>query len=120
MFNQTESQMRKSFVLTAIAALALAATASSAMAGPWARHHPRRAEVNGRLRAENARIVHNYRQGNITADEARSLHSQVHGVRLDERADASLHNGHISKSEQRSLNQDENSISRQIYDTAHD
>ena len=112
--------MKQAFAISTIAAFALAATLSSAMAGPWANHHPRRVEVNSRLHSENARIAHNYRQGNITADEAKSLHAQVHDTRLDERADASQHDGHISKSEQHSLNHDENSISRQIYDTAHD
>lgn len=112
--------MKQVFTISAIAALAFTATLSSAMAGPWANHHPRRVEVNSRLHSQNARIVHNYREGNITADEAKSLHAQVHDTRLDERADASQHNGHISKSEQHSLNQDENSISRQIYDTSHD
>lgn len=112
--------MKQAFTISAIATLALAAALSSATAGPWANHHPRRVEVNGRLRSENARIVHNYHQGNITADEAKSLHAKVHDTRLDERADASQHNGHISKSQQHSLNQDENSISRQIYDTSHD
>lgn len=112
--------MKQAFAIPAIAIFAFAATLSSAMAGPWANHHPRRVEVNSRLRSENARIVHNYRQGNITADEARNLHAQVHDTRLDERADASQHSGHISRSEQHSLNQDENSVSRQIYDTSHE
>jgi hypothetical protein len=81
--------------------------------------HPRRAEVNGRLAVENARINRNLAKGNITPQEATALHSEVRGVRAEERLDASQHGGHITKAEQHQLNQQENGVSKQIYQTAH-
>lgn len=112
--------MKRNAFLAATAAIVIAGLTTQASAGAWARHHPRRVEVNSRERVQNKRILHNYRQGNISADEARSLHQDVHGVRQEERADAGLHGGHLSKSELKTLNQDQNGVSREIYDTAHD
>ena len=92
---------------------------SDASAATFKQTHPRRAEVNHRLAVENARIHRNVMEGKITPQEAAALHKEVHGVRTQERLDASLNNGHITKAEQRALNQNENAISKQIYQAAH-
>jgi hypothetical protein len=96
-----------------------AAGVSSASAATWAQKHPRRAEVNGRLANQNARIDRDLASGKITAAQAAQLHSEDHSVRSEERFDASLDNSHITKADQRSLNQNENSVSKQIYQDAH-
>jgi hypothetical protein len=43
-----------------------------------------------------------------------SMHDEDRMVRTQERFDARFNDGHITKAEQRALNQDENGISRQI------
>ncbi len=100
-----------------LALMLLSATDGSA--ATFNQTHPRRAEVNHRLAAENARIRHGVKEGTITPKEAAQLHSEVHGVRVEERTDAAEHNGHITKAEQHQLNQDENAVSRDIYNAAH-
>ena len=96
----------------------LGATMADASAATWAQNHPRRAEVT-RLANQNARINHDLATGKITTAQAAKLHKEDRAVRGQERFDASLNGGHITKPEQRALNQNENAISRQIYNEAH-
>jgi hypothetical protein len=94
-------------------------TAASASAAAWDKTHPRRAEVNHRLATQNARIHEGVEDGKITPQEAAKLHAEGRAVRKEERIDAAAHGGHITKAEQRDLNQDENQVSRDIYNAAH-
>jgi hypothetical protein len=93
--------------------------ADIASAATWQQTHPRRVQVNQRLANQNARINRDLASGKITAAQAAQLHSEDKGVRSQERFDASLDSSHITKAEQRSLNQNENAISKQIYQDAH-
>jgi hypothetical protein len=80
-------------VLAALVLLAAGGFAQSSFAadtdGQWARTHPRREEVNQRLANQNRRIT-------------------------QERVMASHNGGHITRAEQRALNQQENAVSKQI------
>ncbi|MBS1972925.1 MAG: hypothetical protein JST13_01135 [Bacteroidetes bacterium] len=76
--------------------------------------HPRRAEVNGRLANQNARIHDKVEDGNMGRAEAAKLHSEDHAIRKEEQRMASRHDGHITRYEQRKLNRQENYVSRQI------
>ncbi len=91
---------------------ALATTASAATA--WQHSHPRRAEVNGRLANQNHRITNERREGEISGAQAHELRAQDRGIRAEERFDASRNGGHITKGEQRTLNRQENTVSREI------
>jgi hypothetical protein len=82
---------------------------------PWQRHHPRRFEVNSRLRNQNRRIDAGLRDHELTRGEAQQLHSEDRSVRYQERLDAAGHDTHITRVEQRQLNRDENGISGQIH-----
>lgn len=103
-------------VLTVTAAtLTLATFANSAMAEtPWQKAHPRRAEVNGRLANQNRRIHNEVKEGEMSRAQAAQLHKEDHQIRTEERMMASQNGGHITKSEQRVLNQQENQVSKQI------
>ena len=104
-------------IITATSLLALsvmAFTASSASALGWRASHPRRAEVNARLNHQDHRINVERRNGEITSAQAHDLHAEDRGIRADERFDASNNGGHITRAEDRSLNQQENAVSRQI------
>ena len=105
--------MRKS-VLIAIGVFALGgavspAAVSTAFAAEtqWQKDHPRRAQVNSRLKNQ-------VKQGDMTKAQAAKLHKDDRQIRKEERAMASQNGGHVTKAEQRSLNQQENAVSRQI------
>jgi hypothetical protein len=102
--------------LTAAAAtVALAGIATNALADTqWQKDHPRREQVNNRLANQNQRIKQERREGEITRAQAQKLHSEDRAIRSEERTMASTNGGHITKAEQKSLNQQENQVSRQI------
>jgi hypothetical protein len=103
-------------VTAAVAAMALTGVASNALADEtqWQKEHPRRTEVNARLANQNKRIHQERKQGEITKGQAQKLHAEDHAIRQEERTMASTNGGHITKAEQRALNQQENQVSRQI------
>jgi hypothetical protein len=93
---------------TGIAANAMAET-------QWQKHHPRRTEVNHRLANQNRRIDHKVADGQMTRAQAATLHKDDHQVRQEERDMASQDGSHITKQEDRTLNQQENQLSKDIY-----
>jgi hypothetical protein len=108
MFNQ------KTLVVLIAAAAGLVGSVSSAQAGEWKEIHPRRVEVNRRLENQNDRIHREVREGEMSRGEARSLHHDDRQIRQEEHDMASQDGGHITKTEQRVLNQQENQVSRKI------
>ncbi|HLI66628.1 MAG TPA: hypothetical protein VKU90_09715 [Caulobacteraceae bacterium] len=106
------SKIVKTVALVAV----VCATASAAQAGGWGAHHPRRAEVNARLENQHDRIQAGLHDGQLTRAEARGIAREDHSIRLEERNMARFDNGHITRADQRSLNQQENAVSEQIYD----
>ena len=104
----------KAVVLTALVAV-FARAAGSAMADTtWQKNHPRREQVNNRLNNQNKRIHNEVKEGEISKAQARNLHKDDHAIRQEERDMAKQNGGHITKSEQTVLNQQENGVSRQI------
>jgi hypothetical protein len=102
-----------SVILLSVFATASVSTAFAAE-GQWEKNHPRRAEVNDRLANQNKRINQEVKEGEISKGQAAKLHREDRQVRQEERDMASQNGGHITKQEQRTLNQQENGISRQI------
>jgi hypothetical protein len=80
----------------------------------WQKDHPRRTQVNSRLNNQNARIHNEVKDGQINKAQAAKLHSEDHAIRGEERSMASTNGGHITKTEQKALNQQENQVSQQI------
>ena len=80
----------------------------------WERNHPRRDQVNDRLSNQNRRINNELKEGEITKRQANRLHREDHAIRQEERTMSKFNNGHITGAEQKSLNQQENAVSRQI------
>ena len=108
----------RTLILT-VAAAAAALTATAADAGRWQAHHPRRVEVNRRLENQNDRIAAGRRDGQLTAGQAHALRSDDRAIRGEERTMAANDGGHITKADQRALNQQENANSRAIYADRH-
>jgi hypothetical protein len=94
--------------------ITLVGVAGSASAETWRQRHPRRAEVNARLDNQTRRINQERREGELTVGQARRLHAKDRTIRREERFMAAQHHGHITRAEQRALNQQENVVSGQI------
>jgi hypothetical protein len=110
--SQISRKLAATFIL---GAFALASVGSAVAAeGEWAKEHPRRAEVNARLANQNKRINQEVKEGEMSKAEAAKLHHEDRQIRREERMMASQNGGHITKQEQRTLNQQENAVSRQI------
>jgi hypothetical protein len=107
--------MHKLLATTAIAALVLLLGAGTAQAETqWQKDHPGRTQVNNRLKNQNKRIDNEEKEGKITAAQAHQDHKEDHQIRHEERDMASQNHGHITKQEQKTLNQQENGVSKQI------
>ena len=102
-------------IALAIAGVFAIGIAGSAMADtPWQKAHPRREQVNNRLNWQNHRINKEYKEGEITQQQANQLHSQDHQIRQEERDMASQDGSHITKVDQHALDQQENHVSQEI------
>ncbi|TDY36023.1 hypothetical protein C8C89_3900 [Janthinobacterium sp. 75] len=106
----------KTTTLSAILLMTLASATASSFAAEttWQKNHPRREQVNNRLAHQNARIHKEVKEGDITKGQAAALHREDRSIRREERSMAKLDNGHITKADQRALNQQENVVSKQI------
>jgi hypothetical protein len=100
--------------LTVITAVATGTVVPLLAETQFQRNHPRREQVNERLANQNRRINQERREGEITQQQAGKLHREDRQIRQEERDMASQNGGHITRSEQRVLNQQENAVSRQI------
>jgi CRISPR/Cas system-associated endoribonuclease Cas2 len=105
----------KALVLAVTSAFILS-TAGSVIAAEtqWQKDHPRRTEVNKRLANQNQRIKKEVKEGEMTKGQAAKLHKEDRQIRKEERSMASQNGGHITKQEQKTLNQQENAVSKQI------
>ena len=102
-------------IAVAVAGAFALGIAGSAMADtPWQKAHPRREQVNNRLNRQNYRINQEYKEGEITQQQAYQLHKQDWQIRQEERDMASQNGGHITRLEQATLNQQENRVSQEI------
>jgi hypothetical protein len=98
----------------AIMILSLGAVLGTAQLAQAMPNHPRRTEVNARLTVQKWRINQAYKQGEISLAEDKTLHADDRAIRRQERLDARFDGGHITRPEQKALNQLENGVSRQI------
>jgi hypothetical protein len=111
---------RKMMWLLALAFVAsLSVSAFAEDKKEWKKEHPRRAEVNKRLKNQNARVKEGVKDGKMTKAQAADIHKEDRQIRREERRDAAKHGGHITKAEQRKLNKEENQVSKQLYDDKH-
>ena len=101
--------------------LAAIATVGTLIAAPvfaqetqWQKDHPRRTEVNDRLKNQNKRITNEVKDGQINKAEAKNLRANDKNVRAEEKAMAANNGGHITKADQKALNQQLNQNSQAI------
>ena len=107
--------MMKRFVRDAlIAATGMGILLPAPAMANWRSSHPRRAEVNARLRNLDRRIAGERKEGDLTQGQAHTLRRDDRSIRQEERDMARLDNGHITKADQRVLNQQENELRSDI------
>ena len=105
----------KALIMTALVALFAGAAGSTFAADTtFEKNHPRREQVNNRLENQNDRIAKEVKEGDMTKGKAARLHAKDRKIRQEERLMASQNGGHITKTEQKALNQQENAVSKQI------
>lgn len=97
-----------------LVAAGLSILGSSPAMANWRTGHPRRAEVNARLRNLDHRIRAERREGDLTGAQARYMRREDRTIRQEERDMARYDNSHITRADQRALNQQENALNRQI------
>ena len=104
---------RNYILLTATLASGVLFSAPAA-ANRWEHRHPRRDQVVDRVQNQDRRIREERREGDITRAQARALRLSDRSIRLQQRADARANDGHITRAEQRTLNQELNANSNAI------
>ena len=105
----------RTLLSAAVITVSLSSLASTALAETqWQKDHPRRTEVNTRLAKQNHRIRREVKEGEMSKAQAAKLHREDHQIRTEERDMAKLNGGHLTKAEQKALNQQENQVSGQI------
>lgn len=107
---------RTTKAIAATIVLSLFALGGNAMAHEtkWEKNHPRRDQVNDRLANQNKRITDEVKEGDMTKGQAHKLRREDRQIRQEERDMAAQNRGHITKAEQKALNQQENQVSKQI------
>ena len=106
--------LSKALLIAVTTTLAAGLAGGASAETQWQKNHPRRAEVNARLKNQNKRINQEVKEGELTKSQASKLHHEDGQIRQEERDMASQNGGHITKSEQKVLNQQENAVSKKI------
>lgn len=102
---------------TTFAITLLIATIGAAQAGG---KHPRVRQVNARFENQQDRIAAGIKSGQLTAKETATLETKEAALKNEERTFRLENNGHLTKAEQTQLNNQENNLSKQIYNQKHD
>ncbi len=84
--------------------------------GRFAEKHPRRNEVNKRVRNQRARINQGVKNGSLTPQQAQQLRANDRAIKQQEHAEVKANGGYLTKAQQRQLNQEENANSGLIHD----
>jgi hypothetical protein len=80
----------------------------------WQKKHPRRAQVNGRLKNQQKRTDQGLANGSLKPGQAQKIQNQDAKIQRQEQRDASKNGGHITQGEQNQLNREENGVSHEI------
>ena len=107
--------VKKNALLVAMGLVMACGAATGASAETrWAEHHPRQHEVLSRTARQEHRITMERREGEISARQAHRLRAADMRIAHQDRRDARINGGFITKGQQRHLNREENRISRHI------
>jgi hypothetical protein len=107
-------------MLAGSASAQTATTTSGAGPGVVDPGHPRVNEVNQREENQQQRIANGVSSGKLSAQQTANLEKREASVQNREQKDMAEHNGHLTKSEQRGINRQQNRISNSIYKDKHE
>lgn len=102
-----------------LSSAAFAGNPGNPTGGKFAKKHPRRNEVNNRVKNQRERINKDEKSGKITKAQADQLKANDRAIKKQEHAEVKANGGHLTKGEQKQLNQEENANSKMIHDEAH-
>jgi hypothetical protein len=103
--------------LALIASLTLAPAAVFAQSTPTPGQHDY--NIHQRKTDQQGRIAQGVRSGQLTAGETSRLEHQEAGINKEERGMRAQDNGHLTRSDRRTLHQQQNQESRRIYRDKH-
>ena len=104
---------KKGFILTAVmAGLMLPAAAQTTPATPPA-------TINQRKENQQDRIANGIQGGQLTAGETRNLEKKESAINGEERDMRKLDNGHLTAADRATLHQQQNTVSKDIYQDKH-
>jgi CRISPR/Cas system-associated endoribonuclease Cas2 len=112
--NHSARIILSTLIAALVSSIATPGFANEAKDAEWQKNHPRREQVNHRLAKQHKRINEEVREGHLTKAQAAKLHKDDRQIRQEEHDMAAQNGGHITKLEQKALNQQENAVSRQI------
>ena len=104
----------KTLIQTLTLSAVLLTLTNASFAGDFKKKHPRRAEVNQRVRNQEKRINAGVKSGTMTAEEAKEDRKNLRGIKREERADVKANGGHLTKEQTKGLNQELNTNSKEI------
>ncbi|MFI5361574.1 MAG: hypothetical protein ACHQ49_06365 [Elusimicrobiota bacterium] len=87
--------------------------------GKFAKQHPRRNQVNKRVKNQRSRINQDEKSGKLTQAQGNQLKANDRAIKQQEHADVKANGGYLTKGQQKQLNQEENANSKMIHDEAH-
>jgi len=96
-----------------------AANPGNPTGGNFANKHPRRNQVNKRVKNQRSRINKDVASGKLTTAQGQQLKANDRAIKQQEHADVKANGGSLTKPEQRQLNQEENANSSLIHNEAH-
>jgi hypothetical protein len=103
--------------LALIASFTLAPAAVFAQSTPTPSQHDY--NINQRKTDQQGRIAQGVRSGQLTAGETSRLEHQEAGINREERGMRAQDKGHLTRSDRRTLHQQQNQESRRIYRDKH-
>lgn len=77
-------------------------------------HHPRVNQVNSRIDNQEKRITDERKEGDLTRRQARQDRRNLRAINQEKRDMRKMDNGHLTKADQRALNQQLNKNSKKI------
>ena len=81
--------------------------------------HPRVNQVNQREENQQQRIGNGIKNNQLSSKQASNLEKRETSVQNREQKDMAAHNGHLTKTEQKGINRQQNRISKSIYKDKH-
>ena len=113
----THRTLSRTLALAAgLAAFAAAGVSAQTQPSPSGQvDHPRRAEVNERLREQGHEIHREVKSGAMSKDEARQLHVEDHAIHREEHALVKANGGgDLTAAQQQKLNQREDQVAKRL------